>query len=35
MAILRPQLAISLAASTGVETTQDVLKLLLVGAESP
>jgi dihydroorotate dehydrogenase (fumarate) len=33
IAILRPQLTISLAASTGVQTSQDVLKLLLVGAD--
>ena len=33
IAILRPQLSISLAASTGVEMTDDVLKLLLVGAD--
>jgi dihydroorotate dehydrogenase (fumarate) len=33
IAILRPQLAISLAASTGVHTPQDVVKLLLVGAD--
>jgi len=33
IAILRPQLAISLAASTGVQTSEDVLKLLLVGAD--
>ncbi len=33
IAILRPQLAISLAASTGVETSEDVIKLLLVGAD--
>jgi dihydroorotate dehydrogenase (fumarate) len=33
IAILRPQLSISLAASTGVETTEDLLKLLLVGAD--
>jgi dihydroorotate dehydrogenase (fumarate) len=33
IAILRPQLSISLAASTGVHTPDDVLKLLLVGAD--
>jgi dihydroorotate dehydrogenase (fumarate) len=33
VAILRPQLSISLAASTGVETPEDVLKLILVGAD--
>ena len=33
IAILRPQLAISLAASTGVQTSEDVIKLLLVGAD--
>jgi dihydroorotate dehydrogenase (fumarate) len=33
IAVLRPQLAISLAASTGVHTSDDVLKLLLVGAD--
>jgi dihydroorotate dehydrogenase (fumarate) len=33
IAILRPQLSISLAASTGVHTSEDVLKLLLVGAD--
>ncbi len=33
IAILRPQLSISSAASTGVETPDDVLKLLLVGAD--
>ncbi len=33
IAILRPQLSISLAASTGVETPEDVLKLILVGAD--
>jgi dihydroorotate dehydrogenase (fumarate) len=33
IAILRPQLPISLAASTGVQTSKDVLKLLLVGAD--
>jgi dihydroorotate dehydrogenase (fumarate) len=33
VAILRPQLAISLAASTGVHTPEDVLKLVLVGAD--
>ena len=33
IAILRPHLSISLAASTGVETPEDVLKLLLVGAD--
>jgi dihydroorotate dehydrogenase (fumarate) len=33
IAILRPQLAISLGASTGVHTSEDVLKLLLVGAD--
>jgi dihydroorotate dehydrogenase (fumarate) len=31
--ILRPQLTLSLAASTGVHTADDVLKLLLVGAD--
>lgn len=31
--ILRPQLSISLAASTGVHTPEDVFKLLLVGAD--
>lgn len=34
IAILRPQLSISLAASTGVHTSDDVLKLLLVGADA-
>jgi dihydroorotate dehydrogenase (fumarate) len=34
IAILRPQLAVSLAASTGVHTAEDVLKLLLVGADA-
>jgi dihydroorotate dehydrogenase (fumarate) len=33
IAILRPQLSISLAASTGVHTPDDVFKLLLVGAD--
>jgi dihydroorotate dehydrogenase (fumarate) len=33
IAILRPQLSISLAASTGVQASDDVLKLLLVGAD--
>jgi dihydroorotate dehydrogenase (fumarate) len=33
IAILRPQLSISLAASTGVHTPEDVFKLLLVGAD--
>jgi dihydroorotate dehydrogenase (fumarate) len=33
IAILRPQLSISLAASTGVQTSDDVFKLLLVGAD--
>jgi len=33
IAILRPQLPISLAASTGVQTSGDVLKLILVGAD--
>lgn len=33
IAILRPQLSISLAASTGVHTPEDVVKLLLVGAD--
>jgi dihydroorotate dehydrogenase (fumarate) len=33
IAILRPQLSVSLAASTGVYTPEDVLKLLLVGAD--
>jgi dihydroorotate dehydrogenase (fumarate) len=33
IAILRPQLSISLAASTGVHTPGDVFKLLLVGAD--
>ena len=33
IAILRPQLAISLAASTGIQTSEDVIKLLLVGAD--
>jgi len=33
IAILRPQLAISVAASTGIETPDDVIKLLLVGAD--
>jgi dihydroorotate dehydrogenase (fumarate) len=33
IAILRPQLAVSLAASTGVHTSEDVFKLLLVGAD--
>ncbi len=33
IAILRPQLSISLAASTGVHSSEDVLKLLLVGAD--
>jgi dihydroorotate dehydrogenase (fumarate) len=33
IAILRPQLSISLAASTGVHTPEDVLKALLVGAD--
>jgi dihydroorotate dehydrogenase (fumarate) len=33
IAILRPQLAVSLAASTGVHTAEDVFKLLLVGAD--
>jgi len=33
IAILRPQLPISLAASTGVQTSADVLKLILVGAD--
>src|SRR5262249_509034 len=33
IAILRPQLSISLAASTGVHTSEDALKLLLVGAD--
>lgn len=33
IAILRPHLSISLAASTGVHTSDDVLKLLLVGAD--
>jgi dihydroorotate dehydrogenase (fumarate) len=33
IAILRPQLAISIAASTGVQTSEDVMKLLLVGAD--
>jgi dihydroorotate dehydrogenase (fumarate) len=31
--ILRPQLSVSLAASTGVQTADDVFKLLLVGAD--
>jgi dihydroorotate dehydrogenase (fumarate) len=33
IAILRPQLSLSLAASTGVHTPEDVFKLLLVGAD--
>jgi dihydroorotate dehydrogenase (fumarate) len=33
MAILRPLLTASLAATTGVHTSEDVLKLLLVGAD--
>jgi dihydroorotate dehydrogenase (fumarate) len=33
IAILRPQLSISLAGSSGVESSKDVLKLLLVGAD--
>jgi dihydroorotate dehydrogenase (fumarate) len=33
IAILRPQLSISLGASTGVHTPDDVLKVLLVGAD--
>ena len=33
IAILRPQLSISLAASTGVHAPEDVFKLLLVGAD--
>jgi dihydroorotate dehydrogenase (fumarate) len=33
IAILRPQLRVSLAASTGVHTAEDVFKLLLVGAD--
>jgi len=33
IAILRPQLSLSLAASTGVQTSGDVLKLILVGAD--
>jgi dihydroorotate dehydrogenase (fumarate) len=33
IAILRPQLSVSLAASTGVQTSGDVLKLILVGAD--
>jgi dihydroorotate dehydrogenase (fumarate) len=33
IAILRPQLSVSLAATTGVHTADDVLKLLLVGAD--
>jgi dihydroorotate dehydrogenase (fumarate) len=33
IAILRPQLSVSLAASTGVHTPDDVFKLLLVGAD--
>jgi dihydroorotate dehydrogenase (fumarate) len=33
IAILRPQLSSSLAASTGVHTAEDVFKLLLVGAD--
>jgi dihydroorotate dehydrogenase (fumarate) len=33
IAILRPQLVISLAASTGVQTSEDAIKLLLVGAD--
>jgi dihydroorotate dehydrogenase (fumarate) len=33
IAILRPQLSISLAASTGVHTPDDVFKVLLVGAD--
>ena len=33
IAILRPQLTVSLAASTGVQTSKDVLKLLLAGAD--
>ena len=33
IAILRPQLPISLAATTGVQTSRDVLKLILVGAD--
>jgi dihydroorotate dehydrogenase (fumarate) len=34
IAILRPQLSASLAASTGVHTADDVFKLLLVGADA-
>jgi dihydroorotate dehydrogenase (fumarate) len=33
IAILRPRLSVSLAASTGVHTPEDVFKLLLVGAD--
>jgi dihydroorotate dehydrogenase (fumarate) len=33
IAILRPQLSISLAASGGVQSSRDVIKLLLVGAD--
>jgi dihydroorotate dehydrogenase (fumarate) len=33
IAILRPQLSISLAASTGVQNPEDIVKLLLVGAD--
>jgi dihydroorotate dehydrogenase (fumarate) len=32
--LLRPQLSVSLAASTGVQTPEDVFKLLLVGADA-
>lgn len=34
IAILRPQLSVSLAASSGVQTAEDVLKLLLVGSDA-
>ena len=34
IAILRGQLGISLAATTGVHTSEDVLKLLLAGADA-
>jgi dihydroorotate dehydrogenase (fumarate) len=33
IAILRPNFSISLAASTGAQTSSDVLKLILVGAD--
>jgi dihydroorotate dehydrogenase (fumarate) len=33
IAILRPNISISLAASTGAQTSSDVLKLILVGAD--